>query len=145
LRTLRLDHRLAPAGTAAGLAQWRAARERIRFGADFSSQAGGASSLNVFFACLIPGSIGGLCEQVSASTFWLIHAGIVACGGLALLAVGGPLRRLLAAGVEGADLSAARFRWLIFRARAARLRAFNASSSISSPSRVDRHRSNHHR
>jgi POT family proton-dependent oligopeptide transporter len=61
----------------------------------------GANSLNVFFASVIAGRIGGLYEeQVSASTFWMIHAGIVAGGGLALLALGGGLRRLLSAGID---------------------------------------------
>jgi POT family proton-dependent oligopeptide transporter len=59
----------------------------------------GVNSINVFFASVISGRIGGLYEQVSASTFWLIHAGIVAGGGVALLARAGPLRRLLSAGI----------------------------------------------
>jgi len=59
----------------------------------------GANSLNVFFASVVAGRIGGLYEeQVSASTFWLIHAAIVAGGGLALLLLARPLRRLLSAG-----------------------------------------------
>jgi POT family proton-dependent oligopeptide transporter len=59
----------------------------------------GVNSINVFFAAVIAGRIGGLYEQVSASSFWLIHAAIVAGGGLALLVFGGPLRRLLSAGI----------------------------------------------
>lgn len=55
---------------------------------------------HVFFASAIAAPIGGLYEeQVSASSFWLIHAAIVAGGGLALPAFGGPLRRLLSAGI----------------------------------------------
>jgi POT family proton-dependent oligopeptide transporter len=64
----------------------------------------GANYLNVFFASVVAGRIGGLYEeQVSASTFWLIHAGVVAGGGLALLVLGGGLRRLLSAGIEARD------------------------------------------
>jgi proton-dependent oligopeptide transporter, POT family len=60
----------------------------------------GANYLNVFFASVIAGRIGGLYEQVSASTFWLIHAAIVAGGGLGLLVFSGALRRLFAAGMD---------------------------------------------
>jgi POT family proton-dependent oligopeptide transporter len=61
----------------------------------------GANYLNVFFASVIAGRIGGLYEeQVSASTFWLIHAAIVAGGGFALLVFSGALRRLFAAGMD---------------------------------------------
>jgi POT family proton-dependent oligopeptide transporter len=60
----------------------------------------GANSLNVFFASVIAGRIGGLYEAVSASTFWMIHAAIVAGGGLALLVLSPGLRRLLGAGIE---------------------------------------------
>jgi POT family proton-dependent oligopeptide transporter len=60
----------------------------------------GANYLNVFFASTIAGRIGGLYEeQVSAPTFWLIHAAIVVGGGIALLALARPLRRLLSAGI----------------------------------------------
>jgi POT family proton-dependent oligopeptide transporter len=64
----------------------------------------GANSLNVFFASVIAGRIGGLYEQVSASTFWLIHAAIVAGGGVALLALGEGLRRLLSAGIDAREV-----------------------------------------
>jgi POT family proton-dependent oligopeptide transporter len=49
----------------------------------------GANSLNVFFASVVAGRIGGLYEAVSATTFWLIHAAVVASGGLALVALCG--------------------------------------------------------
>lgn len=58
----------------------------------------GVNSLNVFVGSVISGRIGGLYEQVSATTFWTIHAAIVAAGGLSLLLFGGSLRRLFAAG-----------------------------------------------
>lgn len=63
----------------------------------------GANSLNVFFASVIAGRIGGLYEQVDASTFWLIHAAIVGGGGVALLAFAGSLRRLLSAGIDASE------------------------------------------
>ncbi len=62
----------------------------------------GVNSLNVFVGSVISGRIGGLYEQVSASTFWLIHAAIVASGGIALLLFGGALRRLFIAGSDAA-------------------------------------------
>jgi POT family proton-dependent oligopeptide transporter len=60
----------------------------------------GVNSLNIFAGSLISGRIGSLYEQVDASTFWMIHAAIVAGGGIGLLLFGGLLRRLLAQGGE---------------------------------------------
>jgi POT family proton-dependent oligopeptide transporter len=60
----------------------------------------GVNSLNVFVSSVISGRIGGLYEQVSASTFWIIHAAIVAGGGVGLLLASGALRRQFAAGAD---------------------------------------------
>jgi len=63
----------------------------------------GVVQLNVFAGSVISGRIGGTYEHVSASAFWLIHAAIVAGGGLGLLLAGGLLRRLFdAAGAHRA-------------------------------------------
>ncbi len=56
----------------------------------------GANLATVFFASLISGRLGGLYEQLSAPNFWLLHAGIVAGGGLAVLALRRRLHGLLA-------------------------------------------------
>ena len=56
----------------------------------------GANLASVFFASLISGRLGGLYEQLSAVSFWLLHAAIVAGGGLAVLALKRPLKYLLA-------------------------------------------------
>lgn len=56
----------------------------------------GVNVLTTFAAGLISGRLGGLYEKLSATNFWLLHAAIVAGGGLVLLALAGPLRRLLA-------------------------------------------------
>ncbi len=56
----------------------------------------GANLVTVFVASLISGRLGGLYEQLPAMVFWLLHALIVAGGGLALLILRPPLRRLLA-------------------------------------------------
>ncbi len=62
----------------------------------------GVNSLNIFAGSLISGRIGSLYEQVAPSTFWMIHAAIVAGGGVGLLLFGSALRKLLAPG-GGAD------------------------------------------
>lgn len=51
----------------------------------------------VFLASLISGRLGGLYEQMSSASFWLLHAAIVAGGGVAILAARRPLRHLLGA------------------------------------------------
>ena len=65
-----------------------------RYGTSMRGMMIGVNSLNVFVSSVISGRIGGLYEQVSAPTFWIIHAAIVAVGGVALLLFGGNLRRL---------------------------------------------------
>lgn len=55
----------------------------------------GANLSTVFVASVISGRLGGLYEQLSAAGFWLLHAAIVAGGGIAVLALRKPLRRLL--------------------------------------------------
>jgi POT family proton-dependent oligopeptide transporter len=55
----------------------------------------GVNYLNAFFGSVISGRIGGLYEQISPTLFWLLHAAIVAGGGLCLLASARPLRHLL--------------------------------------------------
>jgi proton-dependent oligopeptide transporter, POT family len=57
----------------------------------------GVNYLNAFFGSVISGRLGGLYEQLSATQFWLLHAAIVAGGGLCLLIVARPLDRALAA------------------------------------------------
>jgi POT family proton-dependent oligopeptide transporter len=55
----------------------------------------GASSLSVFAASAISGRLGGSYESLSPGQFWLLHAAIVATGGV-ILVLGGPgLRREL--------------------------------------------------
>jgi proton-dependent oligopeptide transporter, POT family len=56
----------------------------------------GANAATVFFASLVSGRIGGLYERLSPAAFWLVHAGIIAGGGVAVLVLRKPLRRLLA-------------------------------------------------
>ncbi len=41
--------------------------------------------LTIFFGGVISGRLGGLYERLPPSAFWLVHAGIVATGGLLLL------------------------------------------------------------
>jgi POT family proton-dependent oligopeptide transporter len=55
----------------------------------------GVNYLNAFFGSVISGRLGGLYEQVSATQFWLLHAVIVAGGGLCLLVLARPLGKLL--------------------------------------------------
>lgn len=55
----------------------------------------GANLASVFVASLISGRLGGLYEQISSVSFWLLHAAIVAGGGVAVLAFRKPLRALL--------------------------------------------------
>jgi POT family proton-dependent oligopeptide transporter len=58
----------------------------------------GVNYLNAFFGSVISGRLGGLYEQLTASQFWLLHAAIVAGGGLILLVLARPLRGWLEAG-----------------------------------------------
>ncbi len=60
----------------------------------------GVNYLNAFFGSVISGRLGGLYEQLSASQFWLLHAAIVAGGGLILLALARPIRSLLGSAGE---------------------------------------------
>lgn len=55
----------------------------------------GVNYLATFFASTVSGRLGGFYETLSASQFWLLHAAIVGGGGLALLALGGPIRALM--------------------------------------------------
>jgi POT family proton-dependent oligopeptide transporter len=55
----------------------------------------GVNYLNAFAGSVISGRLGGLYEQMTATRFWLLHAAIVAAGGLCLLILAGPLRRAL--------------------------------------------------
>lgn len=55
----------------------------------------GVNYLATFFASTISRRLGGLYEALSPSDFWLLHAAIVGGGGIALFALGGPIRRLL--------------------------------------------------
>ncbi|MBS0661105.1 MAG: peptide MFS transporter [Verrucomicrobia bacterium] len=55
----------------------------------------GLNALSVFAAGLISGRLGALYETTSQTTFWLIHAGVVAAGGVGLLFLGRWLRGLL--------------------------------------------------
>ena len=54
----------------------------------------GAASLTVFIASVASGRLGGSYETMNQTEFWLIHAAIVAAGGLLLVVLGRPLRRL---------------------------------------------------
>jgi POT family proton-dependent oligopeptide transporter len=58
----------------------------------------GVNYLNAFFGSVISGRLGGLYEQLSPSRFWLLHAAIVAGGGLCLLVAARPIGHAL--GVE---------------------------------------------
>ncbi len=55
----------------------------------------GINYLATFFASTISGRLGGLYETLSPSQFWLLHAAIVGGGGIALIALGRPIRSLL--------------------------------------------------
>ncbi len=65
----------------------------------------GVVQLNVFAGSVISGRIGGAYESVSPSTFWFIHAAVVAGGGIGLLCVGNLLRQLFS--TAGADRAVA--------------------------------------
>ncbi len=56
----------------------------------------GVNVLTTFAAGLISGRLGGLYEKLPATSFWLLHAAIVAGGGVVLLVLAKPLRALLA-------------------------------------------------
>jgi POT family proton-dependent oligopeptide transporter len=58
----------------------------------------GVYYLSTFFGSTISGRIGGLYEVWSPTRFWLLHAGIVAGGGVVLWTLGPALRRELAPG-----------------------------------------------
>jgi POT family proton-dependent oligopeptide transporter len=62
----------------------------------------GVNYLNAFFGSVISGRLGGLYEQMSAPHFWLLHAAIVAGGGVCLLVLARPLRHALRGDEEGA-------------------------------------------
>lgn len=55
----------------------------------------GVQSLAVFAGSTVSGRLGGLYERWAPADFWLLHAGIVAGGGVALLAAAPWLRRVL--------------------------------------------------
>jgi POT family proton-dependent oligopeptide transporter len=55
----------------------------------------GVYYLSVFAGSVISGRLGGLYERLSAAQFWLIHAIIVAAGGLLILSLASRLRREL--------------------------------------------------
>jgi len=56
----------------------------------------GVYYLSIFAGSLLGGRLGGLYEQVTPARFWLLHAAIVAAGGLLLLAIAPRLRAALA-------------------------------------------------
>jgi POT family proton-dependent oligopeptide transporter len=56
----------------------------------------GVYFLSIFVGSTISGRIGGLYEQLSPLTFWLLHAAIVSAGGSLILLFSRPLRRELA-------------------------------------------------
>ena len=55
----------------------------------------GVYYLSIFVGSAISGRLGGLYERLSAAQFWLIHAAIVAAGGLLILLFTSRLRREL--------------------------------------------------
>jgi POT family proton-dependent oligopeptide transporter len=55
----------------------------------------GVYYLSMFAGSIISGRIGGLYERLSAGRFWLLHAGIVAAGGVLLMLLAPRLRREL--------------------------------------------------
>ena len=57
----------------------------------------GINYLSVFFASIVSGRLGGFYETMDPTRFWLLHAAIVGGGGLALMVLARPLRKLLAA------------------------------------------------
>jgi POT family proton-dependent oligopeptide transporter len=59
----------------------------------------GVSALAVFLGALISGRIGALYATLSPASFWVLHAGLAATGGIALVLFAAPLRRI----TSGAD------------------------------------------
>jgi POT family proton-dependent oligopeptide transporter len=57
----------------------------------------GVYYLSIFAGSTIGGRLGGLYEHLSPAEFWLLHAAIVAAGGLLILLFGPRLRRELIA------------------------------------------------
>ena len=62
----------------------------------------GVNTLTVFAGSLLSGRLGSLYETWPQTSFWLLHAAIVAGGGLLLLMLARPLRALLAGDPEAA-------------------------------------------
>lgn len=55
----------------------------------------GIDTTSTFAASIISGRLGGLYETMTSQNFWLLHAAIVGAGGLILLVLARPIRRLL--------------------------------------------------
>ena len=61
----------------------------------------GVNTLSVFLGSVVSGRLGGLYEVWSASAFWMLHAGLVAMGGLIFLALAPRIRRSIEATHQG--------------------------------------------
>ena len=55
----------------------------------------GLAYLTLFVASNIMGRLGGLYESLSPAMFWSLHAAVAAAGGVAVMLVGGAIRRVL--------------------------------------------------